>query len=158
MEKARSKSKTLVLILFVIALLVAVTGMVLRSTINNSTSPASTDETSDFVEEQSSNLPEDFPVFPGAELESSYDSKGDGVEAISVIWIAQGSLKEISDFYREGLQSRGWEVESVLEDEESVTFSFERGDSFGFVGLGKQDGESVIISVTIGARFERPTI
>ncbi|MCH7640710.1 hypothetical protein IID22_00715 [Patescibacteria group bacterium] len=103
-------------------------------------------------------FPTNFPVYPGAELESSYDSKGEEVEATSVIWVAQGSLKEISDFYRKELTIRGWKVESVLEDKESVTFSFERGDSFGFIGVGKQDVESVIISVTIGARFESLSI
>lgn len=103
-------------------------------------------------------FPVDFPVYPDSEIESSSIAEGSEREAISVAWTADGSLSEVSEYYKVELEREGWEALSTFEDEESVIFSFEKEQSYGFIGIGKKDSDKVIISVTIGAKFERPTI
>lgn len=112
------------------------------------------------IEEEkiSDNLPKDFPIYPNAKLESAYSSKGEEVEATSVIWRTKGSVEEIGDYYKTQLKSSGWQLKDETEELETVTFSFERGDTIGFLGLGKEDSDNVFISVTLGANRELPSL
>ncbi|MFV1916926.1 MAG: hypothetical protein ACC618_00335 [Patescibacteria group bacterium] len=161
------KQKTLIISLAATAIVIFVAVSILRNTINNSTGLVGTDDTQEFEEQEEgvageaeipSNFPKDFPIYLEAKLDSVYTSKGEEIEAISVIWVTNASLNEVSEFYRSGLENSGWEVELVLEDDESTTYTFKRGEAFGFLGIGRNDEDTTTISVTVGASFERPTL
>ncbi len=74
-----------------------------------------------------SGFPQDFPIYPEAKLESSYQSKGDEVRATSVVWLVRASLDSVSGFYKSELVKSGRKINSTLEDENSVIISFEKG-------------------------------
>ena len=120
------------------------------------------DETSEPLVEESSELPadfpEDFPIYPEAKIESAYTSKGDEVKAMSVVWLVRDSLVNVSAFYRREIRKAGWIVSSTFEDENSTTLSFEKAGEQGFMGIGKKDDGFVIISATIGASFQEPSL
>ena len=92
-----------------------------------------------------------FPTYPGATEESSYTTEGDN-KATSIVWKTDDSISEVSSFYNKELEMGGWEITSIIENENSTTFSFTRGESYGFAGIGKGKGDFTIISVTIGLR------
>ena len=48
----------------------------------------------------------------------------------------------------------GWEITSIIENENSTTLSFTSGERYGFAGIGKGERDFTIISVTIGERVE----
>lgn len=98
-----------------------------------------------------STLLDDFPVYPGASVESSFTSEGDK-KATSVVWKTDDDISEVSSFYKQELEKTGWIVTSNIENDLSTTFSFEMDNKFGFIGIGEGEGSSTVISVTIGSR------
>ncbi len=105
-----------------------------------------------------SEFPQDFPIYPEAKLENSYQSKGEEVNAVSVIWLVPETLEKVSSFYKRELEDTGRRVVATFEDENSVTMSFEKGQEEGFIGIGSEEGNVVIVSVTIGESFKEPSI
>jgi len=150
--------KTLILILIVL-LAVLAGGILLKSTINNSANRHRVDETVEVDSEQKEglvgensipqNFPQDFPIYLNTKLEIAYTSKGEEIEAISIIWISNDTLKQVSDFYKIELTNKGWVVAPGHEDEKSIVFSVDKGGTFGFIGIGKGENGKTIISVTI---------
>lgn len=105
-----------------------------------------------------SSFPQDFPIYPEAKLENSYQSEGSEVNAVSVIWLVPETLEKVSSFYKRELKNSGRNVSATFEDENSVTMSFEKGQEEGFIGIGSEEGNFVVVSVTIGASFKEPSI
>ena len=113
----------------------------------------SSQENRDDLSSYENDLLSDFPIYPGATEESSYTTEGDN-KATSIVWKTDDSISEVSYFYNKELEMGGWEITSIIENENSTTLSFTRGESYGFVGIGKGEGDITIISVTIGERVE----
>jgi hypothetical protein len=140
----------------VVALAVLVTGIYLL--INFNRRKASLQEKADLSPETSVSedtvvgLPTDFPVFSNVTVESSYSTKGENAQATSIVWKTESSVAEVSNFYDVELKSAGWDVLSNIKGEVSTTFSVEKGNHFGIIGIGRGEGESTVISVTIGLR------
>lgn len=105
-----------------------------------------------------SEFPQDFPIYPEAKLENSYQSKGEEVNAVSVIWLVPEKLEKVSSFYKRELENTGRRVFATFEDENSVTMSFEKDQEEGFIGIGSEEGNVVVVSVTIGESFKEPSI
>ena len=106
-------------------------------------------------------LPDDFPVYPSATEDSSYSTEGDK-KATSVVWKTEGTISEVSSFFNKELEIGNWEITSKIKNDDSTTFSFTRGENYGFIGIGKgpsfaeasegKGGGVTVISVTIGER------
>lgn len=165
----RNKKTVIIVLSFVAVFVVVGTIVIIRGTTGSSTQQGEDGDKESVSSDQRdpstssgqslpADFPEDFPIYPEAKIESAFTSKGDEVKAMSVIWMASDSLDSVSAYYTSELARAGWIVNSTLEDESSVTLSFEKAGEQGFIGIGKQDDGFVIISVTIGASFERPTI
>jgi len=98
-----------------------------------------------------SDLLEDFPVYSGATLESSYTTEGDR-KAKSFFWKTDDSIYEVSSFYKKELENGNWEITSNVENDNSFTYSFTKDEMFGFIGIGEGERNLTVISVTIGLR------
>lgn len=108
-------------------------------------------ENKDELKGEEGGIPSDFPVYPEAVIESSYSTEGDK-KATSVVWKTDANVSEVSAFYKKELENGDWTITSNIENENSNTYSFEKDDKFGFIGIGKGEGGVTIISVTIGLR------
>lgn len=96
-------------------------------------------------------ISEGFPIYPGATLESSYTTEADN-PAESWVWKTDAGTSDVSNFYKEELKNNGWEITSDIKDKDSYTFGFTKEEKFGFIGIGKGEGNLTFISVTIGVR------
>lgn len=94
-------------------------------------------------------FPNDFPIYPEADLTDSWSAKGVTSSAISVIWETQDEQEVVTDFYRESLLDQEWEIKSDLVSTASAAISFAKDDLEGFVGV-VTGASSTTISVTIG--------
>ena len=142
--------------LFIIAtILVIIIGVILTSYIKQKKEDGVGNnvlqQDKDELKGEEGGIPSDFPVYPEAVIESSFTSEGDK-KATSVVWETNATLTEVSTFYKEVLEKAGWQISSNIENENSSTFSFAKGESFGFIGIGEGEGGLTIISVTIGSR------
>lgn len=95
------------------------------------------------------NFPEDFPIYPGAKLTSSWTAQAEEKEGISLVWETSDSMEEVSEYYKEELASSGWKVGFSTEAEDTITMGFEKGDSSGFLGITTEEGKT-IVSLTLG--------
>ena len=154
-KKKLAKSKVLATIILLVLFVFLVIGIFLL--INFNRKKALEKDKDNFPQETkvsengATGLLGDFPVYPNATLESSYSTEGDK-KATSVVWETNATLTEVSTFYKEVLEKAGWQISSNIENENSSTFSFAKGESFGFIGIGEGEGGLTIISVTIGLR------
>lgn len=94
-------------------------------------------------------FPEDFPVYENAILDGSWEASGEEVDGVSVVWKTQDEFTSVLSFYKAAFEEENWDVVSKFETDSSATFTFESGDTKGFVGITVEDGV-VVISATIG--------
>ena len=94
--------------------------------------------------------PSDLPIYPGAKLTSSWSTTGDNSKGMSLIWGTNDSISQVADYYKKALEANGWKITASFSQQETSTYSFEKGTINGFVGIGKGDKENTNISVTIG--------
>ncbi len=80
------------------------------------------------------------------------------MNAVSVIWLVPETLEKVSSFYKRELENTGRKVSATFEDENSVTMSFGKDQEEGFIGIGSEEDNFVVVSVTIGESFKEPTI
>ncbi len=93
--------------------------------------------------------PSDMPVYPGAEIQGSWDMTGEaGAENIAVVLITQDSVDQVKDYYKKELPANGWTIE------DSGTFSG-NGETFGgfTITKGSRNG-----NITFGTSDEGVTI
>ncbi len=95
------------------------------------------------------NFPKDFPIYPEAKLTSSFTAGGDEAKGASVVWETADPVAKVGTYYKEELPKAGWEISSVYEQDDSLTFTFAKGDVSGFGGIAAADGKTTI-SITIG--------
>lgn len=97
-------------------------------------------------------FPSDFPIYPGAKITSSWTSSGDDAKGISVVWETNDSPDKVANYYKSSIESKGWKTTASFSSEGTTTYSFEKGESTGFVGIAKGEEGKTTISVTIGVK------
>lgn len=106
----------------------------------------------EFSFEEGGNLPEgfpsDFPLYPGTTLSSSWTAKGQSSNGISLIWETDDSSEKVLEFYKRELEAKGWKITSAF----SATYSFEKGNTSGFVGIAKGSSGRTEISLTLSLK------
>lgn len=90
----------------------------------------------------SNKLPEDFPsevpLFPGAQVQSSFKS-GDGSEGVwTVTFTSTDSVGTVNNFFKTGLTTNGWDT----------TYSYALDESYGYTA--KRQNLSVTVTVSAG--------
>ena len=112
-----------------------------------------TSEEGEFTFEEEGELPDsfpsDFPVYPGAKLASSWVADGDNTDGLSLIWETEDAVSKVSNYYENELEKAGWTLSITSKTEDSATFSFEKDDARGFIGVTIEESK-VIISLTLG--------
>lgn len=97
-------------------------------------------------------FPKDFPVYPKAKLTSSWYSKTDKGNGVSVAWETSDSVNKVAEFYKDKLAKDGWKVSNSFDGEGSSTISFEKETSSGFVGIAATSEGKTMISVTLSLK------
>lgn len=92
-----------------------------------------------------------FPVVSGAELVDSWNTQSEESYVTSAVWETEAEHVGVYNYYKEQLTNIGWEITNSFESEGSFTFSFEKDDDAGFIGVTKDD-EKTIISITLGMK------
>lgn len=95
------------------------------------------------------NFPNQFPVYEGAVIDESWETKTEDAYAVSVVWRAKGQVTEVFHYYEGGLLLAGYEVGVLPGDSGSYTITFSKAQESGFIGI-VEDGQETLISVTIG--------
>lgn len=95
------------------------------------------------------NFPSDFPIYPEAELASSWMAKGNDTDGLSLIWETEDSVGRVSNYYERELEDAGWTLSFTSETEDSTTFAFGKNDVSGFIGITIEESKTVI-SLTLG--------
>lgn len=95
------------------------------------------------------NFPSDFPIYPDAELASSWTASGDDTDGLSLIWETEDTVSKVSNYYERELKNAGWTLSFTSETEDSTTFAFEKNDVSGFIGITVEESKTVI-SLTLG--------
>ncbi len=95
------------------------------------------------------NFPSDFPVYPKAELASSWTASGNDTDGLSLIWETEDSVSKVGNYYESELENTGWALSYTSETEDSITFAFEKNDVRGFIGITVEESKTVI-SLTLG--------
>lgn len=149
----KKDSKTLVTITVVLIVVIGTALVIYNKTTNDDieVDNHSLQENINELKSEEGVIPSDFPVYPEVVIESSYTSEGDK-KAISVVWKTDANVSEVSAFYKKELENGDWTITSNIENANSSTYSFEKDNKFGFIGIGKGEGGVTIISVTIGSR------
>jgi len=95
------------------------------------------------------NFPNTLPIYEGAVIDESWETKSEDAYAMSVVWRVIGEPSEIFHFYEEGLMLAGYDISVLSGDSSSYTITFSGVKEAGFVGI-VEDGQETLISVTIG--------
>ena len=96
-------------------------------------------------------FPDDFPIYPGADVQGSYTGEQDGVSGSVVIWETGDSVDDVKAFYEAEFDGSPWAAEGSFNSAGSTLIGFTNSDSnkTGAVTLGESDGKTTI-SVIIG--------
>ncbi len=97
-------------------------------------------------------FPKDFPAYPKAKLASSWYSKTDKGEGVSVAWETSDSVNKVAEFYKDKLAKAGWKIGNSFDGEGSSTISFEKESSSGFVGIAATSEGKTTVSVTLSLK------
>lgn len=116
--------------------------------------PASIEKINDLP----SNFPEDFPIYPGAEITESFISRDEESEAMSVFWIIPDTVDQAAKFYDDQLTENEWNVEYVSSDDSAIIFSFSKNEFSGFAVLDTVEGGQVMITVSMGTGSILPSL
>lgn len=103
-------------------------------------------------------FPENFPIYPGAEIKESFLSQDQESSAFSVIWQTTDSVETVGRYYDQELAAEGWDVNDVAEDAGAIVFSFSQGDFTGFAAIDSLEAGEVVISVSMGKTDFEPSI
>lgn len=93
-------------------------------------------------------FPKDFPIYKGSKLISKWSSTAEENEGMSIVLETGDSVSKVSDYYKAELEKTGWSITSTFSQDDSVVFSFEKGEKEGILGITKAE-EKTSISITI---------
>lgn len=95
-------------------------------------------------------FPSDFPLYPEAQITSSWNSASNDGQGSSLVLETTKTPEEVNSFYKKELEAKGWKVTNSFSSEETFTYTFEKGDLSGLVGIAPGEEGKTAISVTIG--------
>jgi hypothetical protein len=95
------------------------------------------------------NFPDDFPLFPQAELVASDTSK-DKLEGMSAVWESDKSVEEITEFYLKNLDIKNWKFEVASSENAFSTIIISKENINGFIGITEGKAKKVVITVALG--------
>lgn len=70
-------------------------------------------------------IPSDFPVYPGAHLDSAFASRSLGCTTVDAAWSTRDSASQIVDFYRERLATGAWALTDSRQLSDSTVLYFQ---------------------------------
>ena len=73
-------------------------------------------------------IPGDFPVYPGAHLESAFATGSDGCTAVDATWSTHDEQSRVLAFYREQLNSGDWTTTDFRASTNAIYFSSTSGN------------------------------
>jgi hypothetical protein len=97
-------------------------------------------------------FPEDFPLYSDNKVVDAWSVQGESVEGISILLTTPDSPQRVIDYYKNELDSSGWEKGELLEADGSFTLAFAKNNVEGFVGITKGHQELTEISITVGIK------
>lgn len=96
-------------------------------------------------------LPKDYPnSLPqptGGKVVTSWTSTTDEGMGISVVWEVSGSIDSEYEAYKAAIEKAGYKITATFSANETMTFSFEKDNEQGSVGVGKGDGNMTNITL-----------
>ena len=87
-------------------------------------------------------IPSDFPVYTGAQLESATASSFSGCTTVTANWSSGEAAAKVIDFYKLALSSAPWTTTDVEQHTRSTTFYFE------YIGNEHREGFLTVDSST----------
>lgn len=112
--------------------------------------PGSEDNSTTTSDELPDGFPDTFPVYQSAQLENSWEARGNTTKGISVVWTTEDPVDSVYEFYNTNLISNSWEIISEYKEQESNTITFQKEGISGFVGITRGEESRTLISVTMG--------
>src|SRR5436190_12078666 len=94
-------------------------------------------------------FPKDFPIYPNSKVISSWKSEADSTNGFSLVLETPDTLEKVSSFYDSELVKEGFVIDKPIKESNSLTLSFNKNSSKGFIGLVENAGK-VIISLSLG--------
>ncbi|MBU0619207.1 hypothetical protein KKD62_03145 [Patescibacteria group bacterium] len=98
-------------------------------------------------------FPEDIPVYPGANVEASWQVTQEDQEGVTASFITQDSLDKVERFYRDNLGTNGWQTNNTMTAADSVVFIAEKDQRSAWITLS-QDDNQVTINILVGTKGE----
>jgi hypothetical protein len=99
------------------------------------------------------NFPSDFPVYPGATVESSLTGNQTGsANGIWVTFTSPDKMEKIADFYKTQLKNKGWTQTGTMDVGTVVTYTVEKGNLEGTVAINSENKDKTGILVTLGTK------
>jgi hypothetical protein len=69
-------------------------------------------------------IPDDFPVYPGAHLDSALASRSPGCTTVDATWSTKDGASQVVDFYRERLSIGEWLITDTTPPSDSTVLYF----------------------------------
>lgn len=93
-------------------------------------------------------LPADFPIYPQSKVDSSWSNEEENVLGLSAILKTSDSMEQVNLYYKENLVMAGYKITNEFKNNDSITISFSKDKTSGFIGIA--GGETTSISITLG--------
>jgi hypothetical protein len=100
------------------------------------------------TEDLPASWPDDFPLYPGAEVISALTSTEEGAAGILASFETEDAVSNVADFYESAFESGPWvNAEDPQVTDSEATFLVEREDGSSAdssVSIGEEDGSTAI--------------
>lgn len=98
-------------------------------------------------------FPEDVPVYPGADVEASWQVSQAEQEGVTASFVTDDALDKVERFYRDNLATSGWQVNNTMTAAGSVVFIAEKDNRSAWITLSEDNGQ-VTINILVGTKGE----
>lgn len=122
------KSKKVIWLVFLIAIIFfGLLGFINRNKLDTKdvviSTPLSTPNVKDYGKNLPDNFPEDFPIYPGSSITSSFENKGVTKLGQSVTWETEGKSTDVLEYLQSELDKNEWNVDVNKDNPNIVNFS-----------------------------------
>lgn len=98
-------------------------------------------------------FPSDFPVYKGADVDSTSTIAGDESTDFYVNLYVGDSVKDVYDWYKSELADAGWTIDSDLfmaeSGDDSAILTVSKGGTQANIGIGAEDGRSSLTLIVM---------
>lgn len=95
-------------------------------------------------------FPSDYPVYPGAKLESVIKINEQGEQAYQLFFRCDSSISDVLDYYKKAFPEKGYKIEFSIETPEQASFAVNKGGkNVGGVTITKENEGTLITVVYI---------